>query len=178
VAASTATGGAGPRRGSLEVIEGELAGRHILCAAAVHLAAVERHGQPRERLGQNHLGAVVAWLPGAARDRFRARLVPHAHHEVVSEPRIGRPADLGLQRAGEQACPLIDSHRAGERQLDECREPARRAGPVDEPERVAGVEGHARQVGAGAAVLTGGVAYSCRERATAADLLTECRAAL
>jgi hypothetical protein len=40
------------------------------------------------------------------------------------------------------------------------------------------VERHSGQVGASAAVLTGGVAYECRERTPAADLLTTCRAAL
>jgi hypothetical protein len=43
---------------------------------------------------------------------------------------------------------------------------------------VAGIEDHAGEVGAGAAVLTGGVAYACRERTSAADLLIGCRAAL
>jgi hypothetical protein len=121
---------------------------------------------------------VVARLPGAPRDRSRERLVAQAHDEVVSEARVGRAADLGLQRAGEQARALVDAHRAGERQLGERGQPGRRAGPVDEAKRVAGVEGHGGQVGASAAVLTGGVAYACRERTPAADLLTGCRAAL
>ena len=83
--------------------------------AAFHLAAVEGHGQARKRLGQQHLGVIVARVPGAARDRSRERLVAQAHDEVVSEARVGRAADLGVQRAGEQARALVDAHRAGKR---------------------------------------------------------------
>ena len=88
---------------------------HVSCVAAFHPPAVEAHGQPRERLGQQHLSAGVARLPGAARDRSRERLIAQAHDEVVSEARVGRAADLGLQHAGEQARALVDAYRAGER---------------------------------------------------------------
>ena len=107
--------GGGLTEGSLEVVEGELAERNVPRAATLHLATVEGHGQPLERLWQQHLGVVVARLPGAPRDRSREPLVAQAHDEVTAEARVGRAADLGLQRAGEQAPSFVDTDSAGER---------------------------------------------------------------
>jgi hypothetical protein len=81
----------------------------------LHLAAVKGRGQAGERLGQQHLGPAVARLPGAGGGRSRERLIAQADDEVVSKARVGRAADLGLQRAGEQARAFVRAHRPGER---------------------------------------------------------------
>jgi hypothetical protein len=83
-------------------------------------------------------------------------VVDEADDEALVPRRVGRAADLGVQRPRQHARALVDAHRAGERQLVERPQPARHASLVDEAKRVACVEGHGGQVGETGAVLTRG----------------------